>query len=119
MTTGNYGSALSFSGGTIYRLEYATSVSCGLVKDYLNVHVSESTASYKPVYWDYANLITNYWGPDMGSPITTTSTSPFGVDSTFLACQEGGEWVLYLQTGTDVPPGETCATTQLQVTSAY
>ena len=128
LVTGLYGAALN-TGSTIYRLEYAGSVAC-LTRDYLNIH--NATTSYKPIYWDYDQVrlrcttkrmfakylyqvLTTYWDPNSYPIIQTAATSPYGIKSQFLACQEGGKWIVYLQTGTDVPPGETCATTQLKV----
>ena len=76
---------------------------------YLNIN--PSSYSYKPITLDYGANITPYWS--YGGIIQTVVGNPYGVHSTFLACQESGQWRLYLQTGSDVPTGVTCVSTQL------
>lgn len=63
--------------------------------------------------WDFDNQKTTTWSAAQGSIITAEATATYDATSTFLACEESGKWHLYLQTGTDVPVGETCAETQL------
>ncbi|KAG8932483.1 hypothetical protein FRC02_001006 [Tulasnella sp. 418] len=75
---------------------------------YLNVEASEY--SYKPLIWSWTK-VTNYWTFPYGADIGTTSASPFGAVTNFLACGT----TLYLQTGTDVPAGQTCVLTKLRI----
>ncbi|KAG8927947.1 hypothetical protein FRC02_007566 [Tulasnella sp. 418] len=74
-----------------------------------------TTASYKRVVWSLTQPTTSEvtWLVSPGSVISTSSSSPFGSTSTFLACGPGYE--LYLQTGVDLPPGVTCIETTLML----
>ncbi|KIO24891.1 carbohydrate-binding module family 1 protein [Tulasnella calospora MUT 4182] len=83
-------------------------------KDYLNV-LSDSaspSASYKPLAFSLGAPISDYWS---SVRLSVTAASPWGAQSWFLACPTSvtDEYLVYLQTGTDVPPGQTCALTQL------
>ncbi|KAG8989455.1 hypothetical protein FRB90_002238 [Tulasnella sp. 427] len=104
------------SPGTIALLEPSTTSdgkACQL-KDYLNV-LSDTTnlaASYKPLEFDLNTPISNYWS---STKLSVTAASPWGAQSWFLACPTSvaNEYLVYLQTGTDVPAGQSCALTQL------
>ncbi|KAG8946397.1 hypothetical protein FRC04_011843 [Tulasnella sp. 424] len=84
------------------------------VKDFLNVHADATSpaASYKPLQFDLDTPISDYWS---SVRLSVTSASPWGAESWFLACPTSvtDEYLVYLQTGTDVPSGQTCALTQL------
>ncbi|KAG8971393.1 hypothetical protein FRC05_011072 [Tulasnella sp. 425] len=84
------------------------------VKDFLNVHADGTSpaASYKPLQFDLGTPISDYWS---SVRLSVTSASPWGAQSWFLACPTSvtNEYLVYLQTGTDVPSGQTCALTQL------
>ena len=54
---------------------------------------------------------TKTWVASFGS-ILKSSSPP---TSTFLACYEGEKWVLYLQTGYDLPPYGDCVETELTI----
>ncbi|KAI5795175.1 hypothetical protein EDC01DRAFT_787967 [Geopyxis carbonaria] len=75
-------------------------------KKYLNV--GTATTSYKPVTFDTA-ATTTAWGLE-GDTIITTQASTWGRQLNFLACETttSGVYKLYLQTGGDMPSGETC-----------
>ncbi|KAG8947495.1 hypothetical protein FRC04_010676 [Tulasnella sp. 424] len=77
------------------------------------LNIGTSAHSYKPLSWAFDDQQTTAWVASEGSTISTAATSSYGAISKFLACKEGGKWYLYLQTGTDVPVGVTCATTEL------
>ncbi|KAG8937850.1 hypothetical protein FRC00_013456 [Tulasnella sp. 408] len=79
------------------------------------LNIGTSAYSYKPLTWAFDNQLTTYWVASEGSTISTAATSPYGAISKFLACKTSGKWTLYLQTGTDVPAGLTCTTTELFV----
>ncbi|KAG8946396.1 hypothetical protein FRC04_011842 [Tulasnella sp. 424] len=102
--------------GTIALLEGSTTSDGKFcqVKDFLNVHADATSpaASYKPLQFDLGTPISDYWS---SVRLSVTSASPWGAESWFLACPTSvaGEYLVYLQTGTDVPSGQTCALTQL------
>ncbi|KAG9004834.1 hypothetical protein FRB94_002001 [Tulasnella sp. JGI-2019a] len=78
---------------------------------YLNIIPSDT--SYKPLWWQFDNQVTNTWSAGPSQLIATTGAS---ATSKFIACGSAkGGWFLYLQTGTDLPPGVRCYETQLQV----
>jgi len=54
---------------------------------------------------------TETWVASFGSVLKSSSPPT----STFLACYEGAQWVLYLQAGTDVPPYDDCVETELTI----
>ncbi|KAG8957960.1 hypothetical protein FRC03_009583 [Tulasnella sp. 419] len=98
---------------------YFTASTC-TTTSYLTLDTS-STASYKQLIWT-STPQTNYWVVTSGAVLPpwtvvgklhTTSTSPFGDRDTFIAC--GPFYILYLQTGSDVPPSTTCQTVHLFV----
>ncbi|KAG8914222.1 hypothetical protein FRC00_000457, partial [Tulasnella sp. 408] len=102
--------------GTIALLEAVSTVNGKLcqAKDYLNA-LPDSTspsASYKPLSFSLGAPISDYWS---NVKLSVTAASPWGAQSWFLACPTSvaDEYLVYLQTGTDVPPGQTCALTQL------
>ncbi|KAG8984239.1 hypothetical protein FRB95_006137 [Tulasnella sp. JGI-2019a] len=82
------------------------------------LNIGTSSTSVKPLTWNLNDQETTIWSGGPGEIVTTTAapaqTEVPAATSTFLACEEGGSWVLYLQTGTDLPAGETCVATQLQ-----
>ncbi|KAG8959938.1 hypothetical protein FRC03_007270 [Tulasnella sp. 419] len=82
---------------------------------YFSLSNTVTTASYKRVVWSLTQPTTSEvtWLVSPGSVISTSSSSPFGSTSTFLACGPGYE--LYLQTGVDLPPGVTCIQTTLML----
>ncbi|KAG9034211.1 hypothetical protein FS837_002254, partial [Tulasnella sp. UAMH 9824] len=102
--------------GTLALLEASVTADgkfCQL-KDYLNV-LPDSTspsASYKPLSFSLGAPISDYWS---SVKLSVTAASPWGAQSWFLACPTSvaDEYLVYLQTGTDVPPGQTCASTKL------
>ncbi|KAG8919323.1 hypothetical protein FRC01_001345 [Tulasnella sp. 417] len=102
--------------GTIALLEYGGAVDGKLCqfKDYLNAldDSSDPSASYKPLLFDLGAPVSDYWST---TRLSVTAASPWGAQSWFLACPTSvaDEYLVYLQTGTDVPPGQTCALTQL------
>lgn len=64
--------------------------------------------------------VTTTWSGGSTSPLVANATAGYKATSTFLACEASaasaaGQWTLYLQTGSDVPAGEVCADTQLQL----
>ncbi|KAG9032153.1 hypothetical protein FRB95_001860 [Tulasnella sp. JGI-2019a] len=78
---------------------------------YLNIIPSDT--SYKPLWWQFDNQVTNTWSAGPSQLIATTGAS---ATSKFIACGSAkGGWFLYLQTGTDLPSGVRCYETQLQV----
>ncbi|KIO22896.1 hypothetical protein M407DRAFT_215761 [Tulasnella calospora MUT 4182] len=83
--------------------------------NYYWLNIGTSSHSYKPLSWGYDDQETFTWSAGAGQIVTALATSTYATTSTFLACNESGEWALYLQTGTDVPSGVTCVETQLQV----
>ncbi|KAG8937848.1 hypothetical protein FRC00_013454, partial [Tulasnella sp. 408] len=82
------------------------------------LNIGTSAYSYKPLTWAYDDKKTTNWIASAGSTISTAATSSYGATSKFLACEESGKWTLYLQTGTDVPSGLACTTTELLAKSS-
>ncbi|KAG8903043.1 hypothetical protein FRC01_009356 [Tulasnella sp. 417] len=82
---------------------------------YYWLNIGTSTHSYKPLSWGYGDQETFNWSAGSGQIVTALGTSTYSTTSTFLACNESDSWVLYLQTGNDVPSGVTCVETQLEV----
>ncbi|KAG9047796.1 hypothetical protein FS837_001452 [Tulasnella sp. UAMH 9824] len=83
-------------------------------KDYINIYNDETIpyASYKVLKFELGAPLTTYWSTtDWG----VSSASPWGAQSWFLACATSvaGEYLLYLQTGSDIPAGQTCYLTQI------
>jgi len=56
---------------------------------------------------------TKTWVASFGSILKSSAPST----STFLACYEGGQWVLYLQAGNDFPPYKDCVETELTISN--
>lgn len=104
LETVGFNGGYSFSNGGIAAFE-------GCHNWYLNI--GTSSHSYKPLTWAFDDQETTSWVASAGSTISTAATSPYGAVSQFLACEQSGKWTLYLQTGTDVPSGLTCTTTEL------
>ncbi|KAG8984820.1 hypothetical protein FRB94_000977 [Tulasnella sp. JGI-2019a] len=75
------------------------------------LNIAPSNKSYKQLIWQFDQKVTTTWSASPGQSIATGETTKF------LACQVKGIWFLYLQTGTDQPPGELCYVTQLQVST--
>ncbi|KAG8763723.1 hypothetical protein FRC12_008432 [Ceratobasidium sp. 428] len=73
---------------------------------YLNIQ--SATTSYKPLTFN-STATTTGWGLE-GDTIITTNSSPWGRQLNFLACATStkGAYKVYLQTGSDVPSGQTC-----------
>ncbi|KAG9047777.1 hypothetical protein FS837_001485 [Tulasnella sp. UAMH 9824] len=83
------------------------------VVSYLNIknELSAPNASYKGLYWELNHPVSNFWS---NVPLSLTSASPWGAKSWFMACKDDTSSVeLYLQTGSDTPPGQTCVMTQI------
>ncbi|KAG9006846.1 hypothetical protein FRB94_000351 [Tulasnella sp. JGI-2019a] len=82
------------------------------------LNIGTSSNSVLPLTWGYDNQITTNWAGGPGEVLTTTAapaqTLVLAPSSTFLACNESGSWVLYLQTGTDLPAGKECVATELE-----
>ncbi|KAG9021802.1 hypothetical protein FRB95_001424 [Tulasnella sp. JGI-2019a] len=70
-----------------------------------------------PLTWNFDVKNTTIWSGGPGQNLTTTApVSQLAVPAptdTFIACNENGLWVLYLQQGTDFQAGD-CVETQLQ-----
>ncbi|KIO28120.1 hypothetical protein M407DRAFT_22595 [Tulasnella calospora MUT 4182] len=79
------------------------------------LNIGTSPYSYKPLTWDFDNKVTTTWTASVGTLVHAGSTADYLATNTFLACNQSGSWVLYLQTGTDAPSGVTCYITQLKV----
>ncbi|KAG9029250.1 hypothetical protein FRB95_005524 [Tulasnella sp. JGI-2019a] len=81
------------------------------------LNIGTSLTSFKPLTWNFDVKNTTIWSGGPGQNLTTTApVSQLAVPAptdTFIACDEGGLWVLYLQQGTDFPAGD-CVETQLQ-----
>ncbi|KAG8957915.1 hypothetical protein FRC00_003309 [Tulasnella sp. 408] len=84
-------------------------------KYYLNAYDDSSnpTASYKDMRFENGLIVSTYW---TGTPVGVSSASPWGAQSWFLACETPtvDEYLVYLQTGSDVPTGQNCTLTQLK-----
>ncbi|KAG8956097.1 hypothetical protein FRC03_010963 [Tulasnella sp. 419] len=105
------------AGDYTYRQLATTIATTCTPKRYLSVY-ELATTSYKPLVWT-AEPHTDYW--DVGVVgnlsgklyISTSGASQYGFKWDFLAC--GPDKVLYLQTGTQVPPGVTCISVHLNI----
>ncbi|KAG8870650.1 hypothetical protein FRB97_009577 [Tulasnella sp. 331] len=84
---------------------------------YLWLNIGESTTSYKPLSFAFDDQLSTNWIGGSTSPLTAGTTAGYLATSTFLACQSAvaGQWALYLQTGPDVPGGQVCTDTQLEL----
>ncbi|KAG9020022.1 hypothetical protein FRB95_005251 [Tulasnella sp. JGI-2019a] len=104
-----------FTGG--YGFDGGIGAFFGCHSFYLNI--IPSNKSYKQLFWQFDDRVTTTWsvGPSPTKLITAGGrTKTTLAISRFLACQGAkGVWFLYLQTGTDRPPGELCYDTQLQL----
>ncbi|KAG9035923.1 hypothetical protein FRB95_010326 [Tulasnella sp. JGI-2019a] len=83
------------------------------------LNIGTSSTSVKPLSWGFDNKLTTIWAAGGPGEIVTTTATPAqtlvpAATSTFIACQENGVWVLYLQEGTDAPDGDECVETQLR-----
>ncbi|KAG9028969.1 hypothetical protein FS837_003677 [Tulasnella sp. UAMH 9824] len=100
------------SGGTLYN--QVSGPGCAY-KYFLNVYnnANAPTSSYKDLKWENGVLVSDYW-----TSWGVTSASPWGAHNWFLACpaSDAGQWLLYLQTGSDTPSGQNCTLTQLTQT---
>ncbi|KAG8988347.1 hypothetical protein FRB94_000891 [Tulasnella sp. JGI-2019a] len=81
------------------------------------LNIGTSLTSVKPLTWDFDAKDTTIWSGGLGLNLTTTALVSQRVvvapTNTFIACDENGLWVLYLQQGTDFPVGD-CVETRLQ-----
>lgn len=71
---------------------------------------------YLPRSWNVGHQTMFNWEGGQGQKLETTRQAPFGATSKFMACLEDGgnnEWLLFLQTGTQVPSGKNCTETEL------
>ncbi|KIO22891.1 glycoside hydrolase family 47 protein [Tulasnella calospora MUT 4182] len=82
------------------------------------LNIGTSPYSYKPLTWDFDSQLTTTWTADIGTLVHAGATADYLATATFLTCNQGGSWVVYLQTGSDVPSGVTCYITQLRVATA-
>ncbi|KAG8909048.1 hypothetical protein FRC01_007178 [Tulasnella sp. 417] len=116
---GNVGTPILTSGTHYYPYTFGSYISLQGGADnclntaYFNLHAAGN--SYIPISWDIGRKLTLDWD-GASSVIQTRNHTQWGVQSWFLTCKEQGNWVVYLQTGTDTPSGETCYSTQLQAT---
>ncbi|KIK65182.1 carbohydrate-binding module family 1 protein [Collybiopsis luxurians FD-317 M1] len=78
---------------------------------YLNLDTSDTSVSYQPVVFG-STAITTDWGLE-GDTIIETNPRQLN----FLACATSNAQVysVYLQTGNDNPPGQTCSLTSLHL----
>lgn len=80
---------------------------------WLNIGICSNT--WKPLSFGFDNKQSFNWVWGLGSLLTATETTSYTTTNWFIACQENGIWVLYLQTGSEVSDGVTCVSTQLQL----
>lgn len=112
-----YIGAWTFNGGAVGAWDYCT-------YRYLTVDFS-GQLSYKPITWSFSKKTTS-WIASYGSqlkirPPSTVEGSSSHVQSLFLACKRSdgkGPWLLFLQTGTDLPL-LVCAQTTLWITATH
>lgn len=115
-----YAPEISYS-GSIYRMEYVGTTGNCVSRVYLNIYQSTpSTLSYKQLKWSPNIGMTFSWNADPSQVLQTVATNNgftmnWGAHDWFLSCLQGGKWKVYLQTGTDVPAGVTCVSTQLKL----
>lgn len=107
-----YSYLLLLSANTAYLIEPGPGCQ---YKTYLNVYDNSNspTASYKDLKFEIGVLISDYWSrTDWG----VTSSSPWGAQDWFMACPTSvtNEYLLYLQTGSDIPYGQNCTLTQIK-----
>ncbi|KAG8909689.1 hypothetical protein FRC01_006796, partial [Tulasnella sp. 417] len=83
-------------------------------KTYVNIYDNSSSpsASYKDMKFEVGVIVSNYWSI---AGWALTSASPWGAQAWFLACPTpvANEYLLYLQTGSDIPYGQNCTLTQI------
>lgn len=65
--------------------------------------------------WAFDDQVTTTWIASESNIVQAAATAEYAATAEFLACGSGSKFTLYLQTGTDQPEGENCATTQLYV----
>ncbi|KIO18165.1 hypothetical protein M407DRAFT_32164 [Tulasnella calospora MUT 4182] len=73
------------------------------------------TRMWKPLSFGFDTEQSFNWVVSTGNILMASGTPSYSATTWFLACQEAGSWVLYLQTGWEEPDGETCVWTQLQI----
>jgi len=71
------------------------------------LNVVPSGTTYKALDWQFDNKVTNNWS-NAGGYLSV------GGNPNFLACLEQGIWFVYLETGSQDPPRETCYPTKLK-----
>ena len=66
-------------------------------------------------YWDFDVQTTTTWIAAYGEVIQWKAGPTSEPIDTFLACKAEGDaaWKVYIQTGSDIPTGQTCFETQL------
>ncbi|KAG8947526.1 hypothetical protein FRC04_010707 [Tulasnella sp. 424] len=106
LTSSGYGTAISYANGGLGFFD-----NCH--EWWLNI--GTSTYSWKPLSFGFDHEASFNWIVSSGNILTASGTTSYPTTSWFLACQEAGSWVLYLQTGSQQPVGETCVLTQLQI----
>jgi len=102
LAAGGFNTQISFANGGLGFFERCH-------EEWLNI--GSSADSFKPLSFGFDDEETKTWVASFGSVLTSSSPPA----SKFLACQNGGQWVLFLQTGTDVPPYTYCVETQLTI----
>ncbi|KAI1324091.1 hypothetical protein F5Y16DRAFT_315445 [Xylariaceae sp. FL0255] len=82
---------------------------------YLTISGSLSgSPSYKTLFLNTTETAAPGWALE-GDTIVTATGSSWGRQLNFLACEMSGDsgyWQIYLQTGSDVPTGQTCSNYQ-------
>lgn len=83
-------------------------------KDFLNVYQDASSPkqSWKDLVFEIGVASSTYWSTTSWG---VTNASPWAAHDQFLACSTSvaDEYLLYLQTGTDIPFGQNCSLTKL------
>ncbi|KAG8918462.1 hypothetical protein FRC01_001841 [Tulasnella sp. 417] len=110
-----YGSSYPYLMSTSGPYTLESGVGCKY-KSYLNIYndASSPTASYKGMKFQIDVTSGSYWSV-VNKNWGVTSASPWGAQYWFLACATdvASEYLLYLQTGSDVPSGGNCTLTQI------
>jgi len=102
LTSSGFNTAISFDNGGLGFFD-------GCHEWWLNV--GSSANSYKPLSFGFDDEETKTWVASFGSVLESSSPRT----SKFLACNEGAQWVLYLQAGRDLPPYGDCVETELTI----
>ncbi|KAG9041005.1 hypothetical protein FS837_012848 [Tulasnella sp. UAMH 9824] len=79
------------------------------------LNIGTSANQWKPLSFGFDTEQSFNWVVSMGNILMASGTPSYQATTWFIACQEAGSWVLYLQTGWEEPAGETCVWTQLQI----